>query len=125
MRASLPPVTHPLVRTMPYGRKSLYIGGHATGIVGWPETEALALLDELYAFATQERFIYVHGWRPWDLVIWDNRCTLHRATSLPTDRHERDVRRTTINEYGPERSADQFAWHASGVARIDQGEGIP
>ena len=105
-RAGLPPVTHPLVRTMPYGRKSLYIGGHAVGIVGWPEADALALLDELYAFATQERFIYVHQWRPNDLVIWDNRCTLHRATPLENDRHKRDVRRTTINEYGPETSAD-------------------
>ncbi len=106
MRASMPAVTHPLVRTMPYGRRSLYIGGHATGIVGWAEKEALALLDELYDFATQERFIYEHRWRPWDLVIWDNRCTLHRATPLTTDRYKRDVRRTTVNEYGPETSAN-------------------
>ncbi len=110
MRATMPPVTHPLVRTMPYGRKSLYVGGHATGIVGWPEPQALALLDELYAFATQERFIYVHKWRPWDLVIWDNRCTLHRATPLETDRYKRDVRRTTVNEYGPEVSAGAPAY---------------
>jgi alpha-ketoglutarate-dependent 2,4-dichlorophenoxyacetate dioxygenase len=108
-RAGLPPVTHPLVRTMPYGRKSLYVGGHAVGIVGWPEDEALALLDELYAFATQDRFIYVHQWRPNDLVIWDNRCTLHRATPLESDQYKRDVRRTTINEYGPETSADADA----------------
>ncbi len=110
MRATMPPVTHPLVRTMPYGRQSLYVGGHATGIVGWPEPQALALLDELYAFATQERFIYVHKWRPWDLVIWDNRCTLHRATPLETDRYKRDVRRTTVNEYGPEVSAGAPAY---------------
>ncbi|MGB6450267.1 MAG: TauD/TfdA family dioxygenase [Steroidobacteraceae bacterium] len=110
MRATMPAVTHPLVRTMPYGRKSLYIGGHATGIVGWPEPQALALLDELYAFATQERFIYVHKWRQWDLVIWDNRCTLHRATPLETDRYKRDVRRTTVNEYGPEISAGASAY---------------
>ncbi len=110
MRASMPAVTHPLVRTMPYGRRSLYIGGHATGIVGWSEPEALALLDELYEFATQERFIYEHQWRQWDLVIWDNRCTLHRATPLPTDRYKRDVRRTTVNEYGPETSANAAAY---------------
>ncbi len=108
-RAGLPPVTHPLVRIMPYGRKSLYVGGHAVGIVGWPEDEALALLDELYDFATQDRFIYVHHWRQGDLVIWDNRCTLHRATPLETDTYKRDVRRTTINEYGPETSADADA----------------
>lgn len=105
MRATMPPVTHPLVRTMPYGRKALYIGGHATGIVGWPEPKALALLDELYAFATQERFIYVHRWRQDDLVIWDNRCALHRATPFEFDQYVRDMRRTTINEYGPETAA--------------------
>ena len=109
MRATLPAVSHRLVRTMPYGRKALYIGGHATGIAGWPEEEALALLDELYAFATQERFIYVHKWQPHDLVIWDNRCTLHRATPFENDSHKRDVRRTTINEYGPETSSDAAA----------------
>jgi alpha-ketoglutarate-dependent 2,4-dichlorophenoxyacetate dioxygenase len=108
-RATMPPVTHALVRTMPYGRKALYIGGHATGIVGCSEETALALLDELYKFATQDRFVYVHKWKPADLVIWDNRCTLHRATPLETDLYKRDVRRTTIMEHGPERSADQAA----------------
>lgn len=109
MRATMPAVRHPLVRTMPYGRKSLYLGGHAVGIVGWPEEEALALLGELYDFATRDEFIYVHQWRQGDLVIWDNRCTLHRATPLETDAWKRDVRRTTINEHGPERSADPVA----------------
>lgn len=109
MRATMPPVTHPLVRTMPYGRKALYIGGHAVSIVGWSEDAGRALLDELYDFATQDHFIYVHKWRQGDLVIWDNRCTLHRATPLETDDHKRDVRRTTINEYGPETSADAEA----------------
>jgi len=109
MRATMPPVTHPLVRTMNYGRKSLYVGGHATGITGWPEEEAWAYLQELYAFATQDKFIYIHKWRQGDLVIWDNRCTMHRATPLETDAYKRDVRRTTINEYGPERSADPIA----------------
>jgi len=109
MRATMPAVTHPLVRTMPNGRKALYIGGHATGIVGWEDEPALELLDELYAFATQEKFVYVHKWRPHDLVIWDNRCTLHRATPFTDDRYKRDVRRTTINEYGPETSSDARA----------------
>ncbi len=66
-RAGMPSVFHPLVRTLPYGRKALYVGGHAVGIVGWPDDEALALLDELYAFATEDRFIYVHKWRQGDL----------------------------------------------------------
>ena len=109
MRNTLPPVTHRLVRTMPYGRKALYIGGHAVGFVGWPEGEALALLHELYDFATQERFIYVHQWRPNDIVIWDNRCTLHRATPFTSDVHKRDMRRTTLMESGPERSANPAA----------------
>jgi len=105
MRATMPPVTHPLVRTLPYGRKSLYIGGHTSGIVGWPEEEALRFLDQLYTFATQDKFIYEHRWRQGDLLIWDNRCTLHRATPLETDVYKRDVRRATVNEYGPEMSA--------------------
>lgn len=105
MREAMPPVTHPLVRTMPYGRKALYIGGHVTGIVGWPEEKALPLLRELYDFATQEPRIYRHRWRPADLLIWDNRCAMHRATPFTSDRYKRDVRRTTILEYGPETSA--------------------
>ena len=105
-RAAMPAVNHPLVRTMPYGRKSLYVGGHCVGVVGWPEDEGLKLVEDLYAFGTQDRYIYVHKWRQGDIVIWDNRCTLHRATPLPSDEHKRDVRRTTINEYGPETSAD-------------------
>jgi alpha-ketoglutarate-dependent 2,4-dichlorophenoxyacetate dioxygenase len=104
MRRRYPPVTQPMVRTSASGRKALYIGGHAVGIVGWPEDEALALLDELFDFATQDRFVYAHKWRPADLVIWDNRCTLHRATPFERDRYRRDCRRTTINEYGEERT---------------------
>ena len=106
MRATMPPVTQPMVRTMPYGRKSLYIGGHTSGVVGWPEAEALDFLNELYDFATQDKFIYVHKWHDGDLLIWDNRCTLHAATPLLSDDYKRDLRRATINEYGPEVSAE-------------------
>ncbi len=109
MRRALPPVTQPLVRTLPYGRRALLIGSHATGIVGWAEQDALRLLGELYDFATQDKCIYVHKWRQGDLLIWDNRCTMHRATPLETDDYKRDVRRTTVNEYGPEVSATQAA----------------
>jgi alpha-ketoglutarate-dependent 2,4-dichlorophenoxyacetate dioxygenase len=105
MRQTMPAVTQPMVRVLPYGRKSLYIGAHTTGIIGWPEDEAMRFLGELYDFATQDRFIYKHKWHQGDLVIWDNRCTLHAATPLLTDKYKRDVRRTTINEYGPEMSA--------------------
>jgi len=73
-------VDHPLVRTHPdTGIKSLYLGNHSTHILGMPETEGRVLLDELLAHATQPRFVYVHRWRVGDLVMWDNRCLIHRA----------------------------------------------
>lgn len=105
MRKSYPRMTHPLVRTSANGRKALYIGWHAVGIVGWEEQEALDLLDELFAFATRSEYVYSHKWRPRDMVIWDNRCTMHSATSFERYRYKRDLRRATINESGPEISA--------------------
>lgn len=106
IRNALPPARHPLVRVSPSGRKSLYIGSHAFSIVGMDDAEGKALLDELLAFASQPHFIYAHAWRQGDLVIWDNRCTLHRATTFDYLKHKRDLRRTTINEYGEERSSN-------------------
>ena len=105
MRRMFPTRAHPLVRESASGRKTLYLGWHAVGIVGWPEHDAHQLLDELMRLATQPKCIYSHPWRQGDLVIWDNRCTLHSATSFPRYRYKRDCRRTTINESGPERSA--------------------
>ena len=105
LRKAYPRMSHPLVRTSASGRKALYMGWHAVGIVGWEEKDALKLLDELYAFATQDKYVYSHKWRPGDLVIWDNRCTMHSATSFERYRYKRDLRRATINEYGPEVSA--------------------
>lgn len=106
MRRAMPPVQHAVVRTIPEsGRKALYVGNHATHIVGWPVEEGSAFLDELNDFATQERFRYRHKWRDGDLVVWDNRCTVHRATAYDVERYKRDLRRTTINEYGPEVSS--------------------
>ncbi|MCB5425561.1 TauD/TfdA family dioxygenase [Altererythrobacter sp. CC-YST694] len=104
-----PEVEHPLVRSVngsgPHGRKCLFVGGHCIGIKGWSEAEGRELVEELYAHATQEKYIYRHQWKRWDLVIWDNRCTMHAATPLLTDEYRRDMRRTTINESGPEISA--------------------
>lgn len=110
MRRMIPfrPTAHPIVRRMPYGRKALYIGGHCVGIEGMCEAEARALIDALYDHATQDRFVYRHLWRRYDLVIWDNRCTMHAATPLLSDAYRRDMRRTTVNESGPEMSA--CAW---------------
>jgi alpha-ketoglutarate-dependent 2,4-dichlorophenoxyacetate dioxygenase len=109
MRKSYPKMSHPLVRTSASGRKALYLGWHAVGIVGWSEEEGQKLLDELYAFATQEKYVYSHKWRPGDMVIWDNRCTMHSATSFERYKYKRDLRRVTINEYGPEVSAIEGA----------------
>lgn len=113
MHKLYPPVTHPMVRISASGRKALYIGGHAVGIVGMPDEEARALLDELYAFATQDKYIYSHKWREADLIIWDNRCMLHRATPFDRARYKRDCRRTTINEYGEERTGFAHLQQAS------------
>ena len=103
MRRLFPPVRHKLVRITPNGRRALYIGAHASHIVELPRAEGETLLRELYERATQPQYVYNHVWRPGDLLIWDNRCTLHRAGGGYDDlRYVRDLRRTTVNEYGPE-----------------------
>ncbi len=95
-RAALPPVLHPLVRVHPgSGRTTLFIASHAGAIVGMPLAEARLLLADLMEHATQREFVYRHEWRTGDLVMWDNRCTLHRGRSFDLD-SVRDVRRTTI-----------------------------
>ncbi|MBO0737268.1 MAG: TauD/TfdA family dioxygenase [Alphaproteobacteria bacterium] len=90
------PVRQRLVRTHPAtGRKSLFLASHAGAIVGWTIPEARMFLRDLIEHATQREFVYSHSWRPHDLVMWDNRCTMHRARRF--DRTEiRDVRRTTL-----------------------------
>ena len=87
---------HPLVRTLPgSGHKSLYLASHASTIVGWPVPEARMLLHELIEHATQPQFVFSHRWRVGDLVIWDNRATMHRATPFDDKSHIRDMRRVT------------------------------
>jgi alpha-ketoglutarate-dependent taurine dioxygenase len=95
---SLPAVDHPLVRTHPdTGRKSLYLGNHATHIVGLPAAEGGALLAELLAHATHLRFVYTHRWRRGDLVMWDNRCLLHRAVAnYQVALHRRVMHRSVV-----------------------------
>jgi alpha-ketoglutarate-dependent 2,4-dichlorophenoxyacetate dioxygenase len=101
-RKSRPPAQHPLVRVHTgSGRKALYIASHASHIIGLPIEEGRALLEELVAFATQPQFVYAHKWRLGDLVIWDNRCTLHRATPYKSQTYKRDLRRTTIIDGTP------------------------
>jgi alpha-ketoglutarate-dependent 2,4-dichlorophenoxyacetate dioxygenase len=77
------------------GRKSLFLASHAGAIVGWPVPEARAFLRELMEHATQRKYVYAHMWRQWDLVMWDNRVTMHRAR--PYDHTQvRDMHRTTV-----------------------------
>lgn len=105
MKRLMPPVRHPVVRTAADGRRTLYIGAHASHVVGWPVEEGRALLQELLTCAAEPRNVYAHKWCDGDLVIWDNRCVLHRATGFDDLRCRRDMRRTTINESGHERAS--------------------
>ena len=100
-RERFKPVRQCLVRTHPVTkRRSLYLSSHAGGILGWPVPEARAFLRDLVEHATQRQFVYAHKWRVGDLVMWDNRQTMHRARPFPA--HEpRDMRRTTLAGDGP------------------------
>jgi alpha-ketoglutarate-dependent 2,4-dichlorophenoxyacetate dioxygenase len=101
------PVRQSLVRTHPVtGRKSLYLASHAGTIVGWPVPEARALLRDLIEHATQPQFVYSHKWRQYDLVMWDNRQTMHRVRRFD-DSLVRDMRRTTVAGEAP--TAEQVA----------------
>jgi alpha-ketoglutarate-dependent 2,4-dichlorophenoxyacetate dioxygenase len=86
---------HPLVRTLPYGRKSLYVASHASRIIEMPVPDGRLLLRELIEHATQPQFRYVHKWRVGDLVIWDNRVTMHRGLYYDDTKHKRELRRVT------------------------------
>jgi alpha-ketoglutarate-dependent 2,4-dichlorophenoxyacetate dioxygenase len=99
--ANFQPVRQRLVRVHPAtGRKSLFLSSHAGAIVGWTIPEARTFLRDLTDHATRPEFVYSHTWRQYDLVIWDNRCTMHRARRF--DRNEvRDMRRTTLAGEGP------------------------
>jgi len=100
-RDALPPVPQRLVRYHPgSGRKSLYLASHAQAIQGMPVPEARVLLMDLMEHATQRQFVHTHQWQLGDIVMWDNRCTMHRARpfdmSVPRDMH-----RTTVADYAP------------------------
>ncbi len=97
-RAKVPDVIHPLVRTHPEtGRKALWVGGNvAWQIVGMPEEEGRALIRELREFAIQSRFVYRHKWSVGDAILWDNRSTMHCATSFDEEKYRRVMYRTTV-----------------------------
>ncbi|MBI3514614.1 MAG: TauD/TfdA family dioxygenase [Proteobacteria bacterium] len=96
-RRARPDVHHPLARRHPHsGRVALYLGRWACDVDGLPADEGRALIAELQEFAQQPRFIYRHQWRVGDAILWDNRCTQHRATGFDDEAHIRTMYRTTL-----------------------------
>ena len=108
------PVRRPLLRRVPEsGRETLYIASHIGRIEGLPDAQAEALVAELIAHATQRQFVYTHRWRVGDLVMWDNRCTMHRGTEYEDTRWPRDLQRATtsdrIDAFGTQERASALA----------------
>ena len=96
------PVRQRLVRWHPgSGRHSLYLSSHIGQVLGMPRPEAMMLIRNLVEFATQRPFVYAHQWRQWDLVMWDNRTTMHRARPFDDRAHPRDMRRVTLTDVAP------------------------
>ncbi len=101
-REAFKPVPQVLVRRLQVsGRMSLYIASHAGAIRGMADNEAKKLLAELTEHATQRQFVYSHRWRVKDLVIWDDRCTMHRGLEFDDQRYQRDMRRATVSDVAP------------------------
>ncbi len=99
--AHFPPVRHKFVRTNAgNGRKSVLIGAHAKGIIGWPAEKGRALLDDLQERATQPEICLRHEWQTGDTIVWDNQAAVHRATAYDTNKHRRLMQRTTISSKG-------------------------
>ena len=99
--ASLPPVRQKLVRKNPdIGEKNIYIGSHAREIEGLDFSESRSLLEELLSHTTESKHIYSHAWKPGDLVIWDNRCLLHRGSGYDADKYRRRMRQTRVKGIG-------------------------
>jgi len=98
-REAMPPVPQVLVRYLPEsGRRCLYLASHATRVVGMSDEAGRELIDELTAHAIQRQFVYSHRWRARDLVMWDNRCTMHRGRDFDDLRWPRDLQRATVAE---------------------------
>jgi len=98
-KTAFAPVRRPLLRRIPEsGRDTLYVASHIGRIEGMPDSETEALVAELIAHATQRQFVYTHRWRVGDLVMWDNRCTMHRGTDYEDTRWPRDLQRATTSD---------------------------
>jgi alpha-ketoglutarate-dependent 2,4-dichlorophenoxyacetate dioxygenase len=101
-RRANPPVHRALVRVHPgSGRKALYLASHASHIVGQPVPDGRMLVHELMEHATQPQFVHTHKWAPGDLIMWDNRCTMHRGRPYDEVNHRRDMRRATVQDLDP------------------------
>jgi alpha-ketoglutarate-dependent taurine dioxygenase len=97
LKKSLPPVERPLVRINPStGERSLYIASHAFAVRGMDEAAGLALIAQLLDWCTRDEYVYRHDWQVGELVMWDNRSTMHRATFFDTASHRRIMRRSTV-----------------------------
>ncbi len=96
-RIEAPPVAHPLVRRHPESnRPCLYLSDHVSSIEGFGESEGRALFAELMAHATEDRFVFRNAWRSGDVVMWNNRCTMHRATEYDAAEEQRIIHRTVV-----------------------------
>ena len=101
-RQRFAPVRQRLVRWHPGSQRySIYLSSHIGQIEGWPRPEAMMLIRNLTEFATQRQFVYAHKWRQHDLVMWDNRCTMHRARPFEDKTYRRDMRRVTLRDIVP------------------------
>ena len=101
-RRALPPIRRSLVREHPGSkRKTLFLASHAGQVLGLTVADGRLLIGELMEHATQREFIYTHKWRTGDLLIWDNRCTMHRVRPFDEDLYRRDMRRATVMETEP------------------------
>jgi alpha-ketoglutarate-dependent 2,4-dichlorophenoxyacetate dioxygenase len=101
-RKAFEPVPQVLVRRLQdSGRMSLYVASHAGAIRGMARPEAERLIKELIDHATQRQFVYTHRWRINDLVMWDDRCTMHRGLDFDDQRYKRDMRRATVSDVAP------------------------
>ena len=96
-KREVPPVDHPVIRThTETGRKCIFLGDHAEAIVGLDYEEGRELVEEVNALAVRPELTYRHTWKVRDLVIWDNRCLMHRAMPYDAARERRVMRRCTI-----------------------------
>ena len=117
-RKAIAPVPQAMVRTIPQtGRKNLFIASHAGHIVGIDDSEAIPLINDLLAHASRREFTHTHRWRTKDLVMWDNRCCLHRGLPFDDLRFRRDMQRATVQDIA--NSCEQEGLDIPGLVAAD------